>query len=265
MRKKISLLLCAVAVMLCFTACGSSQKDEETEYNKATIEQTAEFMIEYCTNADKNMVKEFRNMKELNLDFQLIQSGIPITAESFVGALDSWEAAVDECGEYKSHGDYVHEITNEGYLISAEAKFQDRKATISFIFDEQSYMETMTVDAKYSVAEILSKAGMNTLLGMGTVFLVLIFISFLISRFKIIPALFGPKKKEEPAGAAAVSAPAPTAPAAAETPETEDTELIAVIAAAIAAAREEAGMDEAGAGGFFVRSIRRRPSNKWKA
>ncbi len=263
MRKKISLLLCAVAVMLCFTACGSSQKDEETEYNKATIEQTAEFMIEYCTNADQNMVKEFRNMKELNLDFQLIQSGIPITAGSFVGALDSWEAAVDECGEYESHGDYVHEITNDGYLLSAEAKFKDRKATISFIFDEQSYMETMTVDAKYSVAEILAKAGMNTLLGMGTVFVVLIFISFLISRFKIIPMLFGPKKKEEPVSAAASTAAA--APEVTVTPETDDTELIAVIAAAIAAAREEAGMDEASAGGFFVRSIRRRPSNKWKA
>ncbi len=263
MRKKISLLLCAVAVMLCFTACGSSQKDEETEYNKATIEQTAEFMIEYCTNADQNMVKEFRNMKELNLDFQLIQSGIPITAGSFVGALDSWEAAVDECGEYESHGDYVHEITNDGYLLSAEAKFKDRKATISFIFDEQSYMETMTVDAKYSVAEILAKAGMNTLLGMGTVFVVLIFISFLISRFKIIPTLFGPKKKEELVSAAASTAAA--APEVTVTPETDDTELIAVIAAAIAAAREEAGMDEASAGGFFVRSIRRRPSNKWKA
>ncbi len=249
--------------MLCFTACGSSQKDEETEYNKATIEQTAEFMIEYCTNADQNMVKEFRNMKELNLDFQLIQSGIPITAGSFVGALDTWEAAVDECGEYESHGDYVHEITNDGYLLSAEAKFKDRKATISFIFDEQSYMETMTVDAKYSVAEILAKAGMNTLLGMGTVFVVLIFISFLISRFKIIPTLFGPKKKEEPVSAAASTAAA--APEVTVTPETDDTELIAVIAAAIAAAREEAGMDEASAGGFFVRSIRRRPSNKWKA
>ncbi len=249
--------------MLCFTACGSSQKDEETEYNKATIEQTAEFMIEYCTNADQNMVKEFRNMKELNLDFQLIQSGIPITAGSFVGALDSWEAAVDECGEYESHGDYVHEITNDGYLLSAEAKFKDRKATISFIFDEQSYMETMTVDAKYSVAEILAKAGMNTLLGMGTVFVVLIFISFLISRFKIIPTLFGPKKKEELVSAAASTAAA--APEVTVTPETDDTELIAVIAAAIAAAREEAGMDEASAGGFFVRSIRRRPSNKWKA
>ncbi len=124
-------------------------------------------------------------------------------------------------------------------------------------------METMTVDAKYSVAEILAKAGMNTLLGMGTVFVVLIFISFLISRFKIIPTLFGPKKKEELVSAAASTAAA--APEVTVTPETDDTELIAVIAAAIAAAREEAGMDEASAGGFFVRSIRRRPSNKWKA
>lgn len=264
MRKKISLLLCAVAVMLCFTACGSSQKAEDEEYNKATIEQTAEFMIEYCTNADKDMLKEFRNMKELNLDFQLIQSGIPITAASFVGALDSWDAAVEECGEYESHGDYTHEITNEGYKLSAEAKFKDRDATISFIFDEQSYMETMTVDAKYSVSEILAKAGMNTILGMGTVFVVLIFISFLISRFKIIPTLFGPKKREEPVSAPAVSAPV-SVPEAAETTEADDTDLIAVIAAAIAAAREEAGMDEAAAGGFFVRSIRRRPSNKWKA
>ena len=264
MRKKISLLLCAVAVMLCFTACGNSQKAEDVEYNDAAIEQTTEFMIQYCTNADEDLRKEFRNMKELNLDFQLIQSGIPITAESFLGALDAWDAAVEECGEYESHGEFTPEHTNEGYKISADAKFSEREATITFIFDEQSYMETMTVDAKYTVNEILTKAGMNTLLGMGTVFVVLIFISFLIAQFKVIPALFGPKKKEEPVSTPAVSEPASVVEAA-EAQEMEDTELIAVIAAAIAAAREEAGMDEAGAGGFFVRSIRRRPSIKWKA
>lgn len=250
--------------MLCFTACGSSQKAEDTEYNDAAIEQTTEFMIQYCTNADKEMLKEFRNMKELTLDFQLIQTGIPVTAESFLGALNAWEAAVDECGEYESHGEFTSEVTNDGYKVSADAKFSKREATITFIFDEQSYMETMTVDAKYSTKEILAKAGMNTLLGMGTVFVVLIFISFLIARFKIIPTLFGPKKKDEPVSVPAVSAPV-SAPEAFALPETDDTELIAVIAAAIAAAREEAGMDEASAGGFFVRSIRRRPANKWKA
>lgn len=168
--------------MLCFTACGSSQKAEDAEYNDAAIEQTTEFMIQYCTNADEEMLKEFRNMKELTLDFQLIQTGIPVTAESFLGALNAWEAAVDECGEYESHGEFTSEVTNDGYKVSADAKFSEREATITFIFDEQSYMETMTVDAKYSTKEILAKAGMNTLLGMGTVFVVLIFISFLIAR-----------------------------------------------------------------------------------
>ena len=43
-----------------------------------------------ATNADEAMRKEFRNMKELKLDFQLMQSGIPITAESFLGG--SWRA-----------------------------------------------------------------------------------------------------------------------------------------------------------------------------
>ena len=240
--------------MLCFTACGSSQKAEDAEYNDAAIEQTTEFMIQYCTNADEEMLKEFRNMKELTLDFQLIQTGIPVTAESFLGALNAWEAAVDECGEYESHGEFTSEVTNDGYKVSADAKFSEREATITFIFDEQSYMETMTVDAKYSTKEVLAKAGMNTLLGMGTVFVVLIFISFLIARFKIIPTLFGPKKKEEPVSAPAVSAPVSVPEAA---PETDDTELIAVIAAAIAAA-EGTTTD-----GFVVRSIKRRKSNKW--
>ncbi len=264
MRKKISLLLCAVAVMLCFTACGSSREAGDAEYNDAAIEQTMEFMIQYCTNADESMREEFRNMKELNLDFQLIQSGIPVTAESFLGALNAWDAAVKECGEYEEHGEFTSEVTNDGYKVSADAKFSDRDATITFIFDSQSYMETMTVDAKYTTREILTKAGLNTLLGMGTVFAVLIFISLLIAQFKVIPALFGPKKKEEPVSTPSVSAPV-SAPEVETSPETDDAELIAVIAAAIAAAREESGADEAGEGGFFVRSIRRRPTNKWKS
>lgn len=264
MRKKISLLLCAAAVMLCFTACGSSE--ESVEYNDAAIDQTVEFMIDYCSNADATMLKQWRSMREFTMELQLTQAGIPVTPESFLGALDTWEAAVEECGEYKSHGDFKSEVTNEGLKVSASAQFADRDATISFIFDEMSYMETMTIDAEFSMGEILEKAGLNTVLGMGTVFVVLIFISFLISLFRFIPALTGAKKKEEKASAPVQSAPVPASvPAVTETTEEDDTELIAVIAAAIAAVREEAGMDEAAAGGFYVRSIRRRPSNKWNS
>lgn len=263
MRKKISLLLCAVAVMLCFTACKSSE--EAVEYNTAAIDQTTEFMINYCANADAAMFEQWRSMREFTMELQLTQAGIPVTPESFLGALDAWEAAIDECGAYVSHGDFTSEETNEGLKVSAAAQFADRDATISFVFDEKSYMESMTVDGEYSLGEILEKAGLNTVLGMGTVFAVLIFISFLISLFKFIPALTGANKKKEEKTSTAAAAPAPVmVPAAPETEE-DDTELIAVIAAAIAAAREEAGMEEAAAGGFYVRSIRRRPSNKWNS
>lgn len=266
MRKKISLLLCVVAALLCFTACQSSE--ESVEYNEAAIDQTVEFMIDYCSNADETMLKQWKSMREFTMELQLTQAGIPVTPESFLGALDAWQAAVDECGEYKSHGDFKSEETNEGLKVSASAQFAKRDATISFIFDEKSYMESMTVDAEYSLGEILEKAGLNTVLGMGTVFVVLIFISFLISLFKFVPALLGTdKKKEEKTNAPApVQSTAPVSePAVTEVSEEDDTELIAVIAAAIAAAREEAGAGDDYTGGFFVRSIRRRPSNKWNS
>ena len=82
-------------------------------------------------------------------------------------------------------------------------------------------------------------------------------ISFLISLFKYIPAIqnaFGKKKDEQKEETkAAVSE------TVEEVDETDDLELIAVISAAIAAA-EETTTD-----GFVVRSIKRRPSNKWNS
>ena len=47
----------------------------------------------------------------------------------------------------------------------------------------------MDVSAHYSTGEILEKAGLNTVLGMGTVFVVLIFISFIIYLLGYIPKL----------------------------------------------------------------------------
>ena len=117
-------------------------------------------------------------------------------------------------------------------------------------------LESFTVNAHYGMSEILEKAGLNTLLGMGTVFVMLIFMSFIISLIKYVPALLNgtsKKKKEE----APKAAPAPAA--AEEAEEMDDTELVAVIAAAIAAA-EGTTTD-----GFVVRSIKRRKSNKWNA
>ena len=60
---------------------------------------------------------------------------------------------------------------------------------LHFTFNEKSDMESMTVSAHYTTGEILKKAGLNTILGMGTVFVVLIFISFIIYLLGFIPKL----------------------------------------------------------------------------
>ena len=113
------------------------------------------------------------------------------------------------------------------------------------------------------MGEILQKAGLNTLLGMGTVFVVLIIISVIISLLKYIPKLQAAfTKKAEPQQVAPASvSETPAAEVAEEVvveeTQEDDTELVAVIAAAIAAS-EGTSTD-----GFVVRSIRRRRSNKW--
>ena len=106
------------------------------------------------------------------------------------------------------------------------------------------------------LGEKFANAGMNTLMGMGIVFLVLILISVIISAFSVINRA-ETKSKEKKAGPAESPEPVPVLPE--PEPEEDDTELIAVIAAAIAA-YEGSSPD-----GIVVRSIRRVSSaNKWK-
>lgn len=108
------------------------------------------------------------------------------------------------------------------------------------------------------MGELMKRAGLNTVMGMGTVFLVLILISIIIY-------LLGFIGKAQNKGAAAAALPEkPAEPLVMETPAepedmTDDFELVAVIAAAIAAS------EGVPADCLVVRSIRRKASpNQWK-
>ena len=113
---------------------------------------------------------------------------------------------------------------------------------------------------EYTLGEKMSKAGMNTIMGMGVVFVVLIFISCIIA---LLPKLTGlitniGKKKEEPVKEVPKEAPAVAAAPAVEEELVDDLELVAVISAAIAA------YTGTSSDGFVVRSIKRSDRNKWK-
>ena len=122
---------------------------------------------------------------------------------------------------------------------------------------EQRKMDTaIQIATQYvipSLENFEDEAALNTLIGMGTVFVMLIMISLIISLFNFIPkiqAAFSKKDKEEAKNAGIDKA--VTQIAAQEEPEADDTELVAVIAAAIAASEGAASTD-----GFVVRSIRK--------
>lgn len=260
MKKKISLFLCVGLATLCFTGC--SAKSSEAEYDVATMEETVDVIISsFAAMADEDF-EQYKDLTEYQLNYVMMNSGLRIEAENFLAMIDSWEAGEDECGAYVSHGDYKVDVKGDEVVISTEAEYENRKATLSFAFSKDSYLESMDVSASYAMNEILTKAGLNTVLGMGTVFAVLIFLAFLISMMKYIPTLLDMVSKKGTESAEPVTQiPQPSAPSAVAVQKVDtvdDLELIAVITAAIAA-QEGTTTD-----GFVVRSIRRRPSNKWR-
>lgn len=250
--KKIILLLCALIMALSLVGC-SGESVMETQEAEA-MEELAEFIVTNFSQMEVSDMEEFKALSEYQLNYTLMTSGLPIDAQNFVAMMDSWMAAEVECGEFVSNGEYEVVAKSSGYTVSTLAEYADRQATISFSFNEEQTIESLDVSAKFSMSEILVKAGLNTLLGMGTVFAVLIFLAFIIGLMKYIPALLDKLTKKNKTVEETKSVVAEEAPVV---EETDDLELIAVITAAIAA-QEGTSTD-----GFVVRSIKRRPSNKW--
>ena len=114
-------------------------------------------------------------------------------------------------------------------------------------------IESAALNEDSTFGDSMKKAGLNTLIGMGVVFVVLILISFIISLFGYIPKIQAALDKKK-ASASEVPAAAPVAaPVVEEVVDySDDLELVAVIAAAIAAYEGETSTD-----GFVVRSIRK--------
>ncbi len=195
----------------------------------------------------------------------LTETIIPLSEEEIAGyqesaddftasAMEAWESSRKELGELKDgeNAETQVEISGDTYVATVPRAFEKAEANFVYTFDEMGTPVSMTVDVQYPLSVNLQRAGLNTVMGLATVFVMLIFLSFVISLFKYIPKLVEGKKKEE-------SAPAPVVAAPVEAPvqAADDSELIAVIAAAIAAS-EGTSTDD-----FVVRSIRKINRKKW--
>ena len=251
MKKKLSLIVLACALTLGVSGCGS-EADTTTSNEKESMVAYSEAIVSSFSQTPDEVFDQYEEMSELQLDLMLLNTGLPVDSENFLSMIEAWKAGEAECGAFKSYGEFETEMTSSGIVVSTEAEYENKTADIEFTFDEEQQMDSLTINAHYSTAEILKKAGLNTILGMGTVFVVLIFISFIISLFKYI-SVYENRKKEQKEDTASVGVDNAIAQIVSNEEENveDDLELIAVITAAIAAS-EGTSTD-----GLVVRSIRK--------
>ena len=245
--KKVSSLCTVLVMMAVLTLTGASAvwAEEVDDTVKQTLISTAEGLTDTIVALSDEDVENYS------------KSSDAFTA----GAMTAWAGSKAELGALKERtGETEVKASDDGYTVTVPASFEKADANFVYVFDSQGTPTSMSVDVQYGMGKTLQRAGLNTLMGIGTVFVMLVLLSLLISLFRFIPNPEAKKAAEAKAAKAAkeaeAAAIAQTAPAQAEENLADDGELVAVIAAAIAAA-EGTTTD-----GFVVRSIRKVKRNR---
>lgn len=249
--KRVVLGLSMAACIFALSACSNADSvSEEIDAGvQMQMEQLPGSLLEQYTQLNDQQISELKKQAELQGD----TSGI-------IEGLDSWVNVRDDLGALKSVMETVEiKRIDGGYMATVEAEFENRGMEFSITTDLQlSDVTSVSFVPVYTVAEKLEKAALNTLMGMGTVFIVLIFISLLISCFKYINQYEAKMKGVQKEKPVPVPAPIVSAPVVEEENLADDLELAAVITAAIAASTGSSPS------GLVVRSIKRAPAGKWK-
>lgn len=275
MKKRLLALVCMITCIFGLTACGSEEALTTFEQKKvdnaelmakqAIIPILTDYLCDEDTFAQILPDTELSELTMEEIAHVCEQTfGIEVDGYAVLTAVESFDTALDTIGGIAEIGDATAKIDDDQIVVEVEVKGEKKNAKAEIIFSNDMFMrlESASLNPVSTTGELMGKAALNTLIGMGTVFVVLILISLIISLFGFIPKLQAAsakrkerKKAEKAAGektgidnaVAQITAQEEVADAA------DDLELAAVIAAAIAAYEGSASTD-----GFVVRSIRRR-------
>lgn len=213
MRQRIKSIVLMVTMAFCFfalSACAAKEVQEEPV--PEIIEQqmlggAEQYLLMLNGSSDEDLdayLAETRKMKDSVTE----------------AAIQSWQSSKKDLGEFKEIISREIERSGEdGYKAVLTAEYEKRNLTFSLTAEEvyenggsRLTPTEINISPAYTTGEKLAKAGLNTLMGMGTVFLVLIFISLLIAQFKKINALEKKMKADKAAKEAAARAAAAPAP-----------------------------------------------------
>lgn len=260
--KRLLAFACMITCIFGLTACGSEAVLTEYEQEKAdqaldlASEQIIPLVLEYTSEEHQAEMDQYTSEEIAQIMEEEHQLGA--TGYVFNAAVDSFETALDTIGSVTNIGEASAEIDDDQIIVHVQIEGEKKNAVAEVIFSNDMFleMESAALNPTSTMSELMGRAALNTLIGMGTVFAVLILISLIIYCFAFIPRLqakFSKKNKEEKSGNTGIdNAVAQIVEQEGISEAGDDLELAAVIAAAIAASEGAVSTD-----GFVVRSIRR--------
>jgi len=285
MKKQITVLCCVLSAILLFTGCSKKEKvipDIDREQIRSNIEVMVDQIVADIPDGGEEGTVTYYDQSyydgQLSLDrkqWAEKQEILKTQHELEFKSQNVYNKAIESYLSGKKDGGNVKEINFDtlditfgkegGYEVTVDLICDKKNTEMALSYNTEMQITNAAFNVKYSIGENIQKAALNTLLGMGTVFVILILISLIISAFGIFPKLEANKKAKQAAKEAEKKAAATSAPAVTEDVKTEvltedlthDLELVAVISAAIAAYE---GSEDAS--GYVVRSIRK--STKWQ-
>lgn len=268
--KKIITLVCTIACIFGLTACGSEttyteHEKEKMENAKVFAEHLAmPYLEKFMDDSKLDYFSEYtpEEIVQVVAGDTMVQTQygvvyLTVDGNAMKSAVVSFNNAADAIGEIKDYGEITAKIEDKSIIVTIQVVGSLKKANAEIIFSNDMFLELQSaaLNEESTLSDAMVKAALNTVIGMGTVFIVLVLISFIIALFGFIPKIQakieeGKKKKEQK-----VESIDNTIAQIVEKEEVDvadDYELVAVIAAAIAASEGAASTD-----GFVVRSVRK--------
>lgn len=233
--KKLLAILGMITCMIGLAACGT--EEAQSPVDAATEAQMLDFFAQRVDVINQICAA---GMIEESKDDEVVYNG-----------LLNFQSAMTDIGSYLGTDGGTIEYNDDNYVVRINVLGSDHSAIVEMVVDnETAQFTSIATNVNYTTGEKMEKAALNTLLGMGTVFVVLILISLIISLFGLIPKMTAKKKESDNVQ------PEKKSDVVAQISEKEelndDLELVAVISAAIAAYEGSGSTD-----GFVVRSIRK--------
>lgn len=201
MRQRMNhllMILCMAVCVVTLAACGSRTPEAEPVPERIELGMKS---------GAENYLKQFDRYDDaaLESDLKRMQKQKNQVMES---ALLAWKKDREDLGKLITVlSEEVTRVDEDSYQVTLVAEFEQRNLEFFLTAEEtadNSYSTGtaliptgLTFHPVYTMGERLFRAFMNMILGMGTVFFVLLFISFLISRLNVVNTLAEKRKAKK--------------------------------------------------------------------